>query len=115
MSVNANSLPVSRDIETAPAVAARSLALRLALTIPGYPRVSAHFLPILGAQTRKVARTLLLCTLAVAGPVFATSEARHPIQISYLGNAGWQISDGKVVILVDPNLSEFRKNAPAEQ
>jgi len=62
-----------------------------------------------------VARTLLLCTLAVAGPVFATSEARHPIQISYLGNAGWQISDGKVVILVDPNLSEFRKNAPAEQ
>src|SRR5438552_1740546 len=70
---------------------------------------------ILGAQARKAVRALLLCTLAVAGPVLATSEPRHPVQISYLGNAGYQISDGKVVILVDPNLSQFRKNAPSEQ
>lgn len=77
--------------------------------------MDANFFMILGAQTRKASRALLLCTLAVAGPVLATSEPRHPIQISYLGNAGWQISDGKVVILVDPNLSQFRKDSPADQ
>ena len=43
------------------------------------------------------------------------AAARGPINVSYLGNAGWQISDGKVVILVDPFLSVFRKDAPAEQ
>jgi L-ascorbate metabolism protein UlaG (beta-lactamase superfamily) len=63
-------------------------------------------------------RTLaLLAALTLVGTALAASqpEPRRPIEISYLGNAGWQITDGKVVILVDPNLSEFRKNAPAEQ
>ena len=70
---------------------------------------------ILEAQIRRARLALVLCALAVASPGLATSEPRHPVQISYLGNAGWQISDGKVVILVDPNLSQFRKNAPTEQ
>lgn len=61
--------------------------------------------------------TLLLAALALTGfaidPSYA--NARRPVAITYLGNAGWQISDGKVVILIDPYLSEFRKNAPTEQ
>ena len=77
--------------------------------------MAADLLAVLGIRTRQAIRALLLCALAVAGPVLAGAEARHAVQISYLGNAGWQISDGKVVILVDPNLSQFRKSAPTEQ
>jgi hypothetical protein len=35
-------------------------------------------------------------------PVLAASapEARRPLEISCLGNAGWQITDDKVVILI---------------
>jgi L-ascorbate metabolism protein UlaG (beta-lactamase superfamily) len=61
--------------------------------------------------------TILLAALAFAGAALAASKAelRKPVEISYLGNAGWQLTDGRVVILVDPNLSQFRKNAPTEQ
>jgi len=60
---------------------------------------------------------ILLAALALAGSALAASDAesRRPVEISYLGNAGWQLTDGKVVILVDPYLSEFRNNAPTEQ
>jgi L-ascorbate metabolism protein UlaG (beta-lactamase superfamily) len=60
---------------------------------------------------------VLLGAVALAGLALADSKAetRRPITISYLGNAGWQITDGRVVILVDPYLSEFKKNAPTEQ
>jgi L-ascorbate metabolism protein UlaG (beta-lactamase superfamily) len=60
---------------------------------------------------------VLLTTLAVSAAALAASrgEARRPLEISYLGNAGWQLSDGRVVILVDPYLSEFRKDGPTEQ
>jgi len=59
---------------------------------------------------------ILLAALALAGSALAASDAesRRPVEISYLGNAGWQLTDGKVVILVDPYLSEFRNNAPTE-
>jgi len=53
---------------------------------------------------------LLFAALVALSP--ANAEPRRPIQIAYLGNAGWQISDGKTVILVDPYISEFR---PAER
>lgn|GEM_PF-5892508 len=38
----------------------------------------------------------------------ATDGAKDPLKITYIGNAGWQIEDGKVTILVDPYLSEFK-------
>jgi len=46
-----------------------------------------------------------LCTVVAsrAAPV----DGRQPIKLTYLGNAGWQIEDGKTVILVDPNVSQF--------
>jgi len=60
---------------------------------------------------------ILLAGLALAASASAASksEPRRPVEISYLGNAGWQVTDGRVVILVDPYLSEFRQNAPTEQ
>ena len=53
-----------------------------------------------------------LCVPAAAD---SKAETRRPIEISYLGNAGWQITDGKVVILIDPYLTEFKKRASSEQ
>jgi L-ascorbate metabolism protein UlaG (beta-lactamase superfamily) len=69
------------------------------------------------AQPQMRTLAILLAGLALTSPAFARTSAaqRRPVKIAYLGNAGWQISDGKVVILVDPYLSEFRKNAPTEQ
>jgi hypothetical protein len=45
---------------------------------------------------------LLRVALLGRSPAAAASEARRPISITYLGNAGWQIDDGQSVILVDP-------------
>ena len=30
------------------------------------------------------------------------------VTLTYLGNAGWRIEDGKTVVLVDPYLSQFK-------
>lgn len=59
----------------------------------------------------------LLGAVALPGVAGAAPKApaRPAVEITYLGNAGWQISDGKLVILVDPWLSEFRKKPPDEQ
>jgi L-ascorbate metabolism protein UlaG (beta-lactamase superfamily) len=58
---------------------------------------------------------LVTPALLQAAPANPKAETRRaPIEITYLGNAGWQITDGKVVILVDPYLSEFRKQASSE-
>lgn len=68
--------------------------------------------------TRLSAPLTLLCAslaLSVPAPAHSTAAARRPLEITYLGNAGWQIAEGGIVILVDPNLSQFRKNAPAGQ
>ena len=32
---------------------------------------------------------------------------RRAIELRYLGNAGWEISDGRTVVLVDPYISQF--------
>jgi L-ascorbate metabolism protein UlaG (beta-lactamase superfamily) len=63
------------------------------------------------------ALTLASALLALGSSALLASapEARRPVEISYLGNAGWQITDGKVVILVDPYLSEFKEKPSAEQ
>jgi L-ascorbate metabolism protein UlaG (beta-lactamase superfamily) len=38
----------------------------------------------------------------------ADAESQSDLRITYLGNAGYQIEVGKVIILVDPYLSQFR-------
>ena len=40
----------------------------------------------------------------------SASQDSTQIIISYLGNAGWEITDGKIIILIDPYLSRLRRN-----
>lgn len=37
-----------------------------------------------------------------------TGEQDTPIQLKYLGAAGWEISDGNVVVLIDPYISRLK-------
>lgn len=55
---------------------------------------------------------LLFTTLSASA---SEPEPRRPVQITYLGNAGWQIEDGNKVILVDPFITEFRKEKKDNQ
>ena len=56
---------------------------------------------------------LRYCTLIVAGlysaAAYASSPAGNtaPVTLTYLGTAGWEISDGTTVILIDPYLSRL--------
>jgi L-ascorbate metabolism protein UlaG (beta-lactamase superfamily) len=54
-------------------------------------------------------------TILIAGvfawPVMARSE-RGAVQLKYLGTAGWEITDGRTVVLVDPYLSRLRRVLP---
>ena len=56
--------------------------------------------------------TLLLATLVPEHPYGQTSHRKDSsqIRISYLGTAGWDITDGKTFILIDPYLSRLRRN-----
>jgi L-ascorbate metabolism protein UlaG (beta-lactamase superfamily) len=38
--------------------------------------------------------------------------AEPAVQVAYLGTAGWQITDGKTIILVDPYLTRAKVNSP---
>jgi L-ascorbate metabolism protein UlaG (beta-lactamase superfamily) len=38
----------------------------------------------------------------------ANAREKTEVQLTYLGNAGWQITDGKTIVLVDPYLTQFR-------
>jgi L-ascorbate metabolism protein UlaG (beta-lactamase superfamily) len=38
----------------------------------------------------------------------ANTRERTEVQFTYLGNAGWQITDGKTFVLVDPYITQFR-------
>lgn len=53
---------------------------------------------------------------AQGGPQSQSEQApaRIPIQLTYLGNAGWEITDGRTVILVDPFITQFRDNREAK-
>jgi L-ascorbate metabolism protein UlaG (beta-lactamase superfamily) len=38
----------------------------------------------------------------------ASAPGRTEIWLTYLGNAGWQITDGKTVLVIDPYITQFR-------
>jgi L-ascorbate metabolism protein UlaG (beta-lactamase superfamily) len=69
---------------------------------------------IKGARARSILIAALLASAlpisARASPDAAERAGRLPVKITFLGNAGWQIEDGKTTILIDPNLSEFRND-----
>lgn len=54
---------------------------------------------------------LSLCLLAVVA-VPGLAAAQGSVQLTYLGTAGWEITDGKTVILVDPYLSRLKMEIP---
>jgi len=58
---------------------------------------------------------LVLAFVALFGVVMLASQAgaqseeqSAPLQLKYLGAAGWEISDGSVVVLIDPYISRLR-------
>lgn len=62
-------------------------------------------------MTRSVLSRLGACLLAVSAlPAVAWAQAQ--VQLSYLGTAGWEITDGKTVVLVDPYLSRLKMVTP---
>ncbi len=70
---------------------------------------------------RTLARVVTLCLLAAANaaaqdtsaaPVKRAS-ATGEIRLTYLGNAGWEITDGVTTVLVDPFLSQFARWDPS--
>lgn len=71
------------------------------------------------AMATGVMLALLAGRSAPAQPAKAaaqSSPAAGEVRLTYLGNAGWEITDGKTVILVDPFLSQFARwtGAPAD-
>ena len=53
----------------------------------------------------------LLMVIAVAWPLAAQPE-RAGVSVKYLGTAGWEITDGRSVVLIDPYLSRLRRVTP---
>jgi L-ascorbate metabolism protein UlaG (beta-lactamase superfamily) len=54
-------------------------------------------------------------TLAVQRPLAKQDSvvlSAQPVRLAYLGTAGWQISDGRTTLLVDPYLSRLRMTTP---
>jgi L-ascorbate metabolism protein UlaG (beta-lactamase superfamily) len=58
---------------------------------------------------RAVLTLLMTITLGLS---LAARQERSAIQLKYLGTAGWEITDGRTVILVDPYLSRLRRVTP---
>jgi len=56
---------------------------------------------------RSIAVAMLTASWVVT-PVLA----QNGVVLSYLGTAGWEISDGKIVILVDPYISRLKHTTP---
>ena len=50
--------------------------------------------------------------LIVALGVCSLPAASHGVQLKYLGTAGWELSDGTSVVLIDPYLSRLRRVTP---
>ena len=44
--------------------------------------------------------------------VLAAAACAQPLQLTYTGTAGWQITDGKTVILVDPYFTRAKYRSP---
>ena len=44
--------------------------------------------------------------------VGAAARAQNNVTLSYLGTAGWELTDGKTVVLIDPYLTRIKINTP---
>jgi hypothetical protein len=50
--------------------------------------------------------------MLIAACVSAAPRGSSPVTLKYLGAAGWEISDGETVVLIDPYLSRLRHVIP---
>jgi L-ascorbate metabolism protein UlaG (beta-lactamase superfamily) len=72
-------------------------------------------------RTRYVVPLAIVFIAGVAGaklrpaPNTASAPGRTEIRLTYLGNAGWEITDGKTYVLTDPFITEFRSNREAKR
>lgn len=64
---------------------------------------------------RMAIAALLLGAAATSTGLAASPGTRQPIELTYLGNAGWQIEAAGKVILVDPYITEFRTDRSDSQ
>lgn len=56
------------------------------------------------------------CLLLAALWLFSTvALAQESLKLSYLGTAGWEISDGQTVVLVDPYLTRLKSDTPNDR
>ena len=58
---------------------------------------------------------MVAAVLMVGASVPAIPRAAGLVQLKYLGTAGWEISDGQTVVLIDPYLSRVRMTAPNDE
>lgn len=65
------------------------------------PLTMAFAAGVAGAQTPATSNT-------------ASAPGRTEIRLTYLGNAGWEITDGKTYVLTDPFITEFQSNREAK-
>jgi L-ascorbate metabolism protein UlaG (beta-lactamase superfamily) len=54
----------------------------------------------------------VILPLLFGGLLPRIASAQGEVHLSYLGTAGWEITDGKIVILVDPYLSRLKRPTP---
>ena len=72
-------------------------------------RVSSHAM----SHRHWVAAVLASCILACAGPRPPATQPPTSVTLTYLGVAGWSLSDGKHTLLVDPYFSRAQDPARA--
>ena len=57
-------------------------------------------------------RIILAALVAISSSAAAQKDS---VRLTYLGTAGWEITDGKVVVLVDPYLTRLKDNTPNDR
>jgi len=58
----------------------------------------------------RIVRGFAFCMLL---PIVVTqAKSQDTVTLSYLGTAGWKLTDGKTVVLIDPYLTRFKINTP---
>jgi len=58
----------------------------------------------------RIVRGFAFCMLL---PIVATqAKSQDTVTLAYLGTAGWKLTDGKIVVLIDPYLTRFKMNTP---
>lgn len=60
-------------------------------------------------------RNFTLVIVVVLGSAFVALARAPSVRLTYLGTAGWEITDGTTVVLIDPYLSRLRRVMPNDE